>query len=128
MTEASTELQGQPEATREALTYAPLTDIYETKDGLVILAEMPGVDPEDVDLSVENRVLTITGRASVPEPQGYTLAHGEYRSADFRRSFALSEEVDSGKIDASMRNGVLRLVLPRRGPAPARKIVVKRGD
>ncbi|GAB4527110.1 MAG: Hsp20/alpha crystallin family protein [Roseibium sp.] len=128
MTEASAELQGQPEATREALTYAPLADIYETKDSLVVLAEMPGVDPEDVDLSVENRVLTITGHATAADPQGFTLAHGEYRSADFRRSFALSEEVDSAKIDASMKDGVLRLVIPKRGPAPARKIVVKRGD
>lgn len=127
MTEQSEQVRNQPEATREDPAYAPLTDIYETNDALVVLAEMPGVDPDNVDISVENRTLTISGHSTKSDPQGYTPVHAEYRDIDFRRSFTLSEAVDSDKIDAAMDNGVLRLTIPKSGPAPAKKISVKRG-
>ncbi len=117
----------QPETLRQVPTFTPTTDIYETKDGLVLLIEMPGVDPDDVDISVEDRVLTITGKTTPTQPPGYTLVHAEYRDGDYRRAFTLADTVDTGRIEASMRDGLLRLFIPKAGPAPARRIEVKKG-
>ncbi len=127
MSEQTNQAPNQPEATRQSPAYAPLTDIYETKEALVLLAEMPGVDPDDVDIAVENRVLTVSGHSTAPEPQGYTPVHAEYRDVDYQRAFTLSDAVDGSKIDAAMKDGVLRLTIPKAGPEPAKKISVKRG-
>ena len=127
MREQTTHAPNDPEAIRQAPTYTPLTDIYETDKELVLLAEMPGVDPGDVDIAIENRVLTVTARPTVSEPQGYTLVHAEYRDVDYQRAFTLSNVVDTSRIDAAMKDGVLRLTIPKTGPAPAKRIAVKRG-
>ncbi len=127
MREQTTQAPSEPEAIRQAPTYTPLTDIYETDKDLVLLSEMPGVDPGDVEIAIENRVLTVSARPTNPEPQGYTLVHAEYRDVDYQRAFTLSDVVDSGRIDAAMKDGVLRLTIPKTGPEPAKKIAVKRG-
>lgn len=115
----------RPETTRRAPVFTPATDIYETRDGLVLLVEMPGVEPGSVDVSVERRVLTITGRNKAAYPDDHTLAHAEYRDGDYERSFTLGEPVDPDRIEAVMRNGVLALTLPKAGPAEAKQIKVK---
>ena len=119
--------EDRPEATRMGPAYTPPADIYETKDALVILVEMPGIAPDAIDVTVEKGVLTISGRDEGTAPEGYALAHAEYRPGGYERAFTLSEDVDSGGIAASMKDGVLHLSLPKAKPAPAKTISVKAG-
>lgn len=113
------------ETARGATLYRPVADILEGKDGVVVQIEMPGVPSEDVEISIERRVLTVRGRARVTAPQGYRLMYAEYGEGDYERSFTLSQDFDESKIAAEMRNGVLTLILPRAEAARPRKIEVK---
>jgi HSP20 family molecular chaperone IbpA len=113
------------ERTRTGRTYVPRVDIYETAEGVVLLADMPGVDENSLDITLEKNILTIEGRVSVERPQGYDLAYAEYGVGDYHRTFALSDEVDRNKIEASLKNGVLRLTLPKAEAARTRKIQVR---
>jgi HSP20 family molecular chaperone IbpA len=113
------------EDTGAALTLVPPTDIYETKDGVVMLLDMPGADPESLDVTLEKRELTISARSMISAPQGYTPVYLEYREGNYERAFTLSDQVDSERIDAMLKDGVLRLNLPKAPAAQARKIEVK---
>jgi HSP20 family molecular chaperone IbpA len=119
------------ERTQSARIYIPRTDIYETPDTLVVTAEMPGVCDSDVDVTLEKHVLTITGRVHHPicsdGTDGMTLSVAEYDIGDYQRSFTLSDEIDRDHIEATMKAGILRLVLPKSTVARARKIAVKAG-
>ncbi len=123
---AANPAQTQPETTRKVPLRSPVTDIYETRDALVLLMELPGVDASDVEIAVDNRVLTVTGRTSAKAPPGCTLVHAEYRDADYQRAFTLSDAVDPSRIDAVAADGVLRLTVPKAAPEPARRIAVRR--
>ena len=114
------------EFTRTRRVFMPRADIYETPDGIVLLADMPGVDEKGVDLTLEKNILTITGRVE-PEvlPENARLAYEEYEIGDYQRVFTLSDEVDREGISASLKNGVLRVTLPKAGAAKTRKISVK---
>jgi HSP20 family molecular chaperone IbpA len=105
--------------------FLPPADIYETKDSIVVLAEMPGVSPEGVDISLERRVLTIRGRSAAHEHSGYQRVYDEYVHGDYERVFTLSENIDRDRIEATLRDGVLRLVLPKAETAKARRIELK---
>lgn len=113
------------ERTRSRKAYVPRADIYETADDIVVVADMPGVDENSLDLTLEKNVLTINGYVEPVEPENYGLAYAEYEVGDYQRSFTLSNQIDQEKIEASVKNGVLRLRLPKAGPAKARKITVK---
>jgi HSP20 family protein len=113
------------ERTRARRAYIPRVDIYETDDSLVMLADMPGVDENSVDITLEKNVLSINGYLEPEQPDNYSLAYGEYEVGDYQRSFTLSDEIDRDKIEAIVKNGVLRLHLPKAGPAKTRKITVK---
>ena len=113
------------ETARGAAVYRPLADIIESPDGVVVQIEMPGVPSEDVEISVERRVLTVRGRGRVTAPQGYRLVYAEYGEGDYERSFTLSQDIDEGRIAAEMKNGVLTLTLPRAEAVKPRKIEVK---
>ena len=112
------------ERTRERPVYVPRVDIVETGDALEILADMPGVTRDGVEVTLEQRVLTIRGRAEVPAPEGLAPLHLEYEPGDYERSFALSDAVDPSGIEARVRGGVLHLRLPKAGPAERRRIEV----
>lgn len=105
--------------------FVPSADIYETKDSIVVLAEMPGVSPEGVDISLERRVLTIRGRSTTNEHAGYQRVYNEYSDGDYERVFTLSENIDRDRIEATLKDGVLQLVLPKAEAAKARKIELK---
>ena len=105
--------------------FLPPADIYETKDSIVVLAEMPGVSSEGVDISLERRVLTIRGRSATNEHGGYQRVYGEYTDGDYERVFTLSENIDRDRIEATLKDGVLQLVLPKAEAAKARKIELK---
>jgi HSP20 family molecular chaperone IbpA len=113
------------ERTRARRAYVPRVDIYETDDAIVILTDMPGVDENSVDITLEKNVLSINGYVEPVQPDNYSLAYAEYDMGDYQRSFTLSDEIDRDKIEAVVKNGVLRLQLPKAGPAKTRKITVK---
>jgi HSP20 family molecular chaperone IbpA len=108
-------------------TVAPHTDIYEREDAIVVVADMPGVDEKAVDINVERGVLTLEGRVELEVQGNYQLEFAEYMPTSFRRSFTLSNEVNTGGIQASIKDGVLRIVLPKADEARTRKIPVQLG-
>jgi HSP20 family protein len=113
------------ERTRTRQVFVPRTDIYETQDNVVLLVDMPGVATDGVDITLEKRRLAIRGYAAEQGRQNYRLAYAEYGVGDYERVFTLSEDIDREHIDASQKNGVLRLVLPKAAPAQARKVQLK---
>ncbi len=125
MTTQSTEVQVQRnEQTRDLPVLSPATDIHETEKEIVVVADLPGVRQEHVEVTLENRVLTIGARSTVEEPAGKELVYREFGPAEYRRSFTLTEEVDRNAISARIKNGVLRLTLPKAAEAQPRRIEV----
>ncbi len=126
-TVASRPRQQQPaatEITRSPERYlAPPVDIYETGDGLVVMADLPGVAKEGVDVRVENGVLTLYGRSGVATP-GEPI-YREFELVNFYRQFELSDKVDQAKISAELKHGVLTLHLPKAEEAKPRRVEVK---
>lgn len=114
------------ERTRERPAFIPRSDIYELDNEIVVVADMPGVDADSVEIMLERNTLTISGYVKPTELAGYSLAYAEYREGDYQRSFSLSNEIDQTKIEAQMKDGVLHLHLPKVGPT-TRKIAVKAG-
>jgi|GraSoiStandDraft_60_1057301.scaffolds.fasta_scaffold388386_1 HSP20 family protein len=104
---------------------APPVDIFEDEDGLVVLADLPGVASEGLDIRVEQRILTITAHAQ-PAPSG-TALHREYELTNFFRQFQLPEEVDTARIQAELKQGVLTLRLPRAPKEQPRRVEVRAG-
>ena len=88
---------------------------------------MPGVSPDALNIMLDQRVLTISGRSRSSAPEGYSLTHHEYRDGNYERALTLSEGIDRDKIEAELKEGVLRLKLPKSQPAPAKTINVKGG-
>jgi HSP20 family molecular chaperone IbpA len=116
------------ERTREGLCFTPRADIYETDDALIVVVDVPGADEKSVEITLEKNVLTINAYVDdLPEMEGHSLAFAEYNVGDYQRSFRLSDEIDRDGIEAEVRDGVLRLRLPKSGPAKTRKISVKGG-
>jgi HSP20 family molecular chaperone IbpA len=105
--------------------FMPRADVYETKDDVVILADVPGVDEKSVEITLEKDVLTLRGKVAATSPEGFTNGYFEYAEGDYERSFTLGEALDRNNIQAAVKNGVLRVVLPKAAPAKARKIEVK---
>ena len=114
---------GQGAPARPAST--PLIDIHEEPDGLVLEADLPGATATDVHIQLEENVLSLHARVSSPAPEGARALHEEYRLDDFVRSFILSDEVERGKIAAELKNGVLRLTLPKAERVKTRRIEIK---
>lgn len=113
-----------PETTTGARVYRPLTDIVESEEGVTLMLEMPGVAAEDVDITIEKRVLTVRGKVRTTQPETLRLAYGEYGEGDFERAFTLSDDFDPDKIGATVANGVLTVSLPRAAEAQPKKIAV----
>ena len=113
------------EHTRDCPCFVPQTDIYETDQEVVVVADMPGVDAESVDITLERNVLSINGFAGMERPEGYSLVWAEYRDGDYQRQFTLTDQIDRDGIEAVMKDGVLRLRLPKASVAKTRKIAVK---
>lgn len=113
------------ERTRPRKVYTPAVDILERTEDIVVTADMPGVDEKSVDITLEKNVLTIYGMVEPLFPDGQRLALSEYGVGDYQRAFTLSEEVDRDRINATVKNGVLRLVLPKAAAAKTRRIEVR---
>jgi len=130
MTEEKRDIHHQPETGGTAgivrRMVVPKVDIYETRGGIVILADMPGVGIDSLEVTVEKNVLAIKGTVPIPvRPGSYTTVYAERAPEEYRRNFTISHEVDRDKIEATVKNGVLRLTLHKVEPLKARKISVQ---
>jgi HSP20 family protein len=115
------------ERTRECQCFVPRADIYEIDDQIVVVADVPGASEDSIEITLEKNVLTINAYVNPVEHEGYALTWAEYEVGDYQRSFRLSEEIDRSKIEATIKDGVLRLYMPKSKEAQARKISVKAG-
>ena len=113
------------ERIRSVKTFVPRVDIYETKEAIFLIADMPGVDEKTVDIELEKNILTIAGRAEDGIAKDCNLIFSEYETGDYERSFTLSDEIDRDKINATVKQGVLRLELPKAEKVKPKKIAIK---
>ena len=105
--------------------FVPRVDICENRDEIRLVAEMPGVSQDTLDVTVENNVMTIEGRASVDAPpEGYELVGQEYGVGRYRRDFSLSDQVDLDGIRARVKHGLLELSIPKKEELKTRKIEI----
>jgi HSP20 family molecular chaperone IbpA len=121
------ELQTDAEHTMPGIVFTPAVDIFESEEEITLLADMPGVTSDGVTIDLHNDELKVTGEV---EPQGSekeTTLFREYETGRFHRHFRLSDQIDQEKISASMKDGVLRLVLAKVEKAKPRKIEVVPG-
>ena len=118
------ELDKKEESTIPARVFMPNADIYETKDGLNVVLEMPGVDKNSVDVRVEDDVLKVNGKLDFSKYQGLRPLYTEYNVGHFSRSFRVSSKIDQNKIAAELKDGVLSLMLPLAEKAKPRAIQV----
>ncbi|QTA80135.1 Heat shock protein, Hsp 20 family [Desulfonema limicola] len=112
------------EYTRPGLVFTPRTDIFENEKEIVLLADMPGVKPEDLNIDLRENVLTLSGDVSPFEGAKEQNILMEYDVGKYQRQFTLSEIIDQPGIEARLNNGVLRLTLPKIAKAQPRKITV----
>jgi HSP20 family protein len=118
------ELEGKEESTIPARTFVPTADIYEDRDSLKVVLEMPGVEKGNVDIRVEEGVLFVAGRLDVAKYRGLQPLYTEYNIGNYARSFRLSNAIDQDKIGAELKDGVLSLTLPKAEKAKPRTIQV----
>ena len=118
------EVEKKTESTTPARVFVPVTDIFETPEALTVVLEMPGVDRNSIEASVENDVVTIEGRIDFAKYEGMQPVYTEYNVGHYARSFQISNKIDQGKISAEMKDGVVTLVLPKAEQAKQRKIQV----
>ena len=114
-----------PEQTRPGTVYSPAVDIFENDNSITLLADMPGVKAENLEIDLRESVLTLTGRVTPPDRAKESDVMREYQSGTFFRQFTLSERIDQSRIDAKLTDGVLRLELPKVEKARPRQIAVK---
>lgn len=106
-------------------TFTPPIDIHEGPEGLTLEADLPGARESNLQIQLEDNVLSLYAKIDSPAPEGARLVHEEYRVGDYHRSFILSDEVDRERITAELSNGVLRLFLPKAERARTRRIEIK---
>lgn len=114
-----------PEQTRPGPMYSPAVDIFEHDSAITVLADMPGVKAQDLEIDLRENVLTLTGRVSQPGIEGRTHVQREYEPGTFFRQFTLGSTIEQAKIDAKITDGVLRLELPKAEKAKPRQIAVR---
>ena len=132
MTEMTMELEGKEEqkavekqVQRTRRTLKPRIDLYEAEDSIMLVADLPGVNEEDVEITLEKDHLTVRGAMADRAPEGYKAVYSEFCYADYERSFVVSNDIDRDNIVASFENGVLRLTLPKSEQVKARRITIQ---
>jgi HSP20 family molecular chaperone IbpA len=113
------------EQTRPGLVFTPNVDIFETENKITLLADMPGVVPNNLSIDLRDNTLTLEGDISPVDAQNEEMVYTEYSTGRYYRQFSLSEVIDQARIDAQLRDGVLRLSLPKVEKATPRKVTVK---
>ena len=118
--------QPQPQG-REQPAMAPRVDVIEDEKGITLYADLPGVSRDALDIQIEGDSLTIQGQVTAATPDAMEAAYAEVRVPRYRRSFTLSRELDGGRIEAQLKDGVLRLWIPKQEHAQPRKISISAG-
>ena len=117
------ELEKKEESTTPVRSFVPNTDIFETEDALMVVMELPGVDREHTEITVEDNVLSVSGRIDFPKYEKLQPLYTEYNIGHFFRTFSLSpSSIDEQKISADMKDGVLTLTLPKAERSKPRRI------
>lgn len=113
------------ETTRPGRVFEPQVDIFESEEAIVVLADMPGVDPSGLDIDLRDNLLTITGTVRLEQKGDERVLAREFEAGSFYRQFRLSNAVDQGRIDAALDRGVLRLTLPKAETHKPRKVEIR---
>lgn len=121
----STPATNSVETTPSSKVFVPQVDILESENQILLIADLPGVDQENLDVTLEKNVLTLRGTVKPHGPEGYQLAYAEYEVGNFERAFTVSNDIDRQGIEAVVKDGVLRLTLPKAKHAVLQKIAVK---
>ena len=119
------EIQERAEQTRPGLVFSPAVDIFENEMEITLLADMPGVTGDSLEIDLRDNELTITAHPEVQHGEKERGLLREYEVGDFKRVFSVSDRIDQGKISGAMKDGVLRLVLPKAEKAKPRRIKVE---
>jgi HSP20 family protein len=114
---------GSAESTSTVPQFSPQVDIWENEKGLTVVADMPGVSAEGLNIDLNDNALTIHGHVTSPHEDRKIIAQ-EFEVGDFYRQFKLSDDIDKEAITAAIKDGVLTVTLPKQAPAQPRKITV----
>ena len=114
-------------AREESLALAPAVDIHENAQGITVQADMPGVSKDGLSIHADRNSLVIEGNAVIDVPAAMEAIHAEVQATRYRRSFALSGELDAERIEATLKDGVLTLRIPKRAKFRPRKVEVRVG-
>ncbi|HJV62911.1 MAG TPA: Hsp20/alpha crystallin family protein [Albitalea sp.] len=115
----------QATSEQDTRTVLPRVDVFEDESGITLLADLPGVPKDKLDIKVEGDTLWVEGTVQPRTPDGLEAVYAEVRVPRFRRSFSLSRELDSQRIDANLKDGVLTLRIPKAPHAQPRRITVQ---
>jgi HSP20 family protein len=118
------ELVAKEEKTVPGRYYIPYSDIYETDEALSVVMEMPGVEKKDLNVKLEDDVLSVDGRIDFAKYKDVEPVYAEYNVGHYARSFTLGSAIDQEKISANLEDGVLTLTLPKAKHAQPRKITI----
>ena len=121
------ELASPAEQTRAGLVFTPNVDIFETETDITLLADIPGVKPEDLTIDLKDNILTLSGEIRNSESEAEKIVYSEYQTGSYYRQFTISEVIDQSKIEARISDGILKLALPKVEKAAPRKITVQTG-
>jgi HSP20 family molecular chaperone IbpA len=113
------------EPQRQEHALRPAVDIFEDETGITVHADMPGVSKDRLDIQVDRDSLSIMGDLSIPLPENMDALYADVQSTRYQRSFSLSRELDGNNVDASLKDGVLTLRIPKREEHKARRIEVR---
>jgi HSP20 family protein len=117
----------ETERTHSRRCFVPRSDIYETEGEIIVLADVPGASDKSTDITLEKNVVSISAYIDPTPSSGYELAYAEYEEGDYQRGFRLPDEIDRDQIEATVKEGVLRLRLPKSVAAKGRRITVTAG-
>ena len=122
---AKTASKPEQQAREQERTIRPPVDIFEDGSGITVQADMPGVAKDRLDIQIDRDSLSIEGRTDLSMPEGMEALYADVRSTLYQRSFSLSSELDVERVDASLKDGVLTLHIPKREQFKPRKIEVR---
>lgn len=103
----------------------PKADIYESEDAFMLIVDLPGVSEQDINVNVDNNTLTIEAKASKEDLEGFELVYTEFAVANYKRQFHISDAIETDSISADLKDGTLRLTLPKHAVHKPRTIKVQ---
>ncbi len=115
----------QDEKTSRFTVFRPRVDLIDSDNAITLIADMPGVDEQSAEVTLDQNVLTIRGKVNPQRREGYSVTRKEFDVGHFERAFTLSEKIDRGNIDATVRNGVLTVHLPKATEMLSKQVEIK---